>query len=557
MKRLLLICDDKDFVEWIDAEISTETGRFIRTLDSLDFFIPQWRAAGGADYIIMPETVVHSDQDLLKAYKAAKEEYPETTLLLIYYRESDELIKKLEEEGNICLSYNDLDTGVLDELIRTKKNLSIRPAFDEVHIQNSQVEQPIKAAEIQGRVDQSVVIAAEDNLEVTDSPKKDESTSSGTVSETDKLIPIEWCNSEEDISKGEHQKALTIDSESNKQSIPIDTPNYEDSVPKNKEIKEQQILKKSRTTASEQQEKLARIKERIIIEKKIVKVHVPIHFNSKLVSVVSLYPRAGATFVTANFARMLGENKIPVAVLEPVFGDRGSTYYDLMHGEKNAPKDWVSWADQIKRYGTVKQEKSWSSSGVTWITSSIEPIDNWTEEQNMMLLLAANRFPITLCDISSRYDDPHCKKIINMSDEIWVVADGDPLQLSFHYRTIDQLKQIYEGKTIRVIGNRWNKHINNSEWKEAVLLPVLSFVPELGTVVIKHLWNGKMAWDDAKLKNNLASSFKTMARLIIAKEMYQIIRKQYGIGAKLKAIFKQIKSLEDEKQLETTSRSER
>lgn len=545
MKRLFLISDDKDFAEWIEEELA-DTGRFIRSLDSLDFFFPQWIAAGGADVIIIPETAIQSEETLLKIYRTVHTESPETIFLLIYHRDDDELTNQLQRDGNICVSYNDLDTGLLEELIRNNggKNLS-RPQ-SENHVQPKThiaatmeivKDKPFETLQvIPGPVlDETINDNQNTNAESTSNnvdphpslPKETPKVEPMSVVETTKVHTVQ---NEKYTQPSERKQVDNIDS----------TPNI------NREPDSDYTKPRKKRSSAEQKQKLAGIKERIIIEQNIVTVHVPVHFNSMLVSIVSLYPRAGATFITSNFARMLGENKVPVAVLEPVYEDVGSTYYDLMHGERNAPKEWKSWAEQIKQSGSVRQDKTWSSDGVTWIPSSVEPVNNWTEELNMKLLLAANRFPVTLCDISSRYNEPHCKKILGMSDEIWVVADGDPVQLSHHYRTIDKMKQEYENKTIRVIGNRWNQYIKNSEWKEAVLLPLLTHVPDLGTIVLKQLWNGKMAWDDAKLKNVLAIPFKPMARSVMAKEMYHLIKKHYGFGARIRNIINQMKSLDDE-----------
>ncbi|WP_169091035.1 hypothetical protein [Paenibacillus sp. PL91] len=541
MKRLFLISDDKDFAEWIEDELS-ETGRFIRSLDSFDFFFPQWNASQGADFIIFPETVIPSDEHLLKIYDSVHTESPDTVFLFIYHRDEDDLTNLLRNDGNICVSYNDLDAGLLESLIR--KDVTPKVVSEEQH-QSIFEETKIPTLKLEAEK----IISSRPNEETKDDKKpvlKIEPIPEPIIVEVRPLIKAE--SKIQDLSKevafpetsqNDHEEKLSKRTPAQQlvtapHKTQLNVPAVEVAKPR-----------KKRSTA-EQKEKLARIKERIIIEEKIVTIHVPVHYNSKLISVISLYPRAGATFIISNFARMLGENKVPVAVLEPVFENTGSTYFELMHGEVNAPKNWKSWAEQIKHTGSVKHENLWSSHGVTWIPSSIEPIKGWRDEDNMKLLLSANRYPITLCDISSRHDEEHCKKIMSMSDEIWVVADGDPIALNHHYKTIDKLKVEFENITIRVIGNRWNQYIKTSEWKEAVLLPIITQIPDLGTIVLKQIWSGKMAWDDTKLKNILSHPFKPMARSVVAKEMYHLFKKNYGFRAKLKNIFQEMKSLDDE-----------
>jgi hypothetical protein len=508
MKRLFLISDDNDFTEWIEEELA-EYGRFVRSLDSLDFFFPQWKAAGSVDVIILPETVIVSEEAFLKMYETVKSESPETRFLFIYHREEDHILQSLNRNGNVCVNYNELDTGLLEErLVQSDKYVS--------PLRQVQQQSPEKEAPKTQRY-QPESINEFDHTHVDDD----------SVEANKLFAPIRPPATE-----------LTVE------HVPAPTKRKREEEPESSQPETERPRKKR--TTDEQKEKLQRIKGRIIIEEKIVTVHVPVHFNSLLVSVISLYPRAGATFVTSNFALMLGENKVPVAVLEPVLEMVGSTYYELMYGDKNAPKDWVSWAEQLQSQGYIKQENVWSKGGVTWIPSSVEPIQNWTEEQTMKLLLAAKRYPVTLCDVSSNYNDPQCQKILSMSDEIWIVTDGDPIQLSHHYRTIDHLKSEYPGKNLKVVGNRWNRYIKQAEWKEAVSLPSLTLIPDLGGIVLKHMWNGKMVWEDEKLKNILAVPFKPLARTVMAKEMYHLIKKQYGLRAKVGAFFKQMKSLDDE-----------
>ncbi|MGO4695526.1 hypothetical protein AB4Z50_14735 [Paenibacillus sp. 2TAB26] len=513
MKRLFLISDDNDFSEWIVDELA-ETGRFTRSIDSFDFFIPQWSASQGADYIIFTDSVVTSDENLLRIYRAIRKESPETVFLFIHHRDENDLTKLLVAEGNLCVSYNELEAGLMDSLIKQHVTRESMPI-----IQKQLTEENLRVSKT--------------NFEIQEKSKFPQQLEEVT----EVFIDI---NERSNSIDGNKDELLSGDMLPGKQAEVLEhnTPNDETEV---KEFKPQ----KKRSSA-EQKEKLARIKERIIIEEKIITIHVPVHYNSKLISIVSLYPRAGSTFVTSNFARMLGENKVPVAVLEPVIENIGSTYYELMHGEVNAPKNWVSYAEQIKQSGSVHQDNIWSSHGVTWIPSGLEPIKEWNEENNLKLLLSANRFPVTICDISSRYNDHNCKKFMSISDEIWIVVDGDPVALNQHYKTIDKLKEEYDTKTIRIIGNRWNQYINNSEWKEAVLLPILTHIPDLGNIVLKQMWDGKMAWDDMKIKNILALPFKPMVRAVVAKEMYNMMKKNYGLSSKWKNIIKHIKNLDDE-----------
>ncbi|MFX3639823.1 MAG: hypothetical protein ACE3L7_14405 [Candidatus Pristimantibacillus sp.] len=491
MQRLFLIADDNDFAEWIIDELS-EFGRFVRTLDSMDYFMPQWNATG-ADVIILPESVIKSDESFWKIYFNVKKQNHEVLFLIIYHRNDDEFIEKLRENGNICVSYNDLDTGLLEQRLRFSKT-DITKIKDEM---NNEVEDSVTSSicEIENEFSEIKDINESENLPAT----------------------VEGLNVESHILPDTETTVLRTNT-----------------------------LPKKKKSAEEQKAKLNKIKDRFIIEEKIIKVSVPVHHNSILVSVISLYPRAGATFVVSNFARMLGENNVPVTVLEPPSDIVGSTIYEVMHGDENAPKEWMSWSEELQLKGHISQSMMWSMGGVNWVPASIEPVTNWADDQTLHILLAARKSPVTICDISSRHNEPHCKKIMSMSDEVWIVADGDPIQLNHHFSTIDKLRETYPEKKLKVIGNKWNEHIKDHEWKEAVSLPVITYIPDLGTSVYKHLWNGNMAWDDSKLKNSLVGPFKPLVREIVSKEIYYLFKKEYGLKAKVNGILGKFKLLDDE-----------
>ncbi|MBO7745811.1 hypothetical protein I8J29_16505 [Paenibacillus sp. MWE-103] len=518
--RLFLVYDDTDFEEWVIEELA-EYGRVIRSIESLDFFIPQWSSLDSpADVIIIPETVVQSDESFQRIYRSVRHESPGTVFLFIHYRTKDDLILLLEAEGNVCISFDELDADLLEASLR---GLTVD------HIPRKHLLQVPHISEIPTMfVENDDYIGAEE-VEAQPSLQKNDEDAPLPVAETNEP----WSIDREDDVVSENS---LIANDNRLVEEPIDSL-----------VKPQQAkTKKKNSTAEEQKVKLQKIKERIIIEERIVTIHVPVHFNSILISVLSLYPRAGATFVTSNFARMLGENKVPVAVFEPVLSSIGSTYFELLHGDMNAPKEWKSWAEQVQKNGYISNDKSWLSQGVNWIPANVRPTENWTDEQTMKLLIAAKRFPVALCDISSHYQEPRCKQILSMSDEIWIVTDGDPVQLNHRLQHIDELRIEYPGKPMKVIGNKWTCYIKQSEWREAVMLPTLSLIPDLGSTVIKLAWDGKLAWDDFKLKSTLFSPFKPMARAVMAKEIYALLKQHHGLKAKLKGIFSQLKTPEDE-----------
>ncbi|WP_054943706.1 hypothetical protein [Paenibacillus ihuae] len=118
MKRLFLLSEDPDFKEWITEELST-VGRFTRTLESFDFFFPQWAAATeneNVDILVVTETVIESDTAFLGICRSINRD-SNTLVIFIHYRDEDDLIQTLKDEKNICISWRDLEEGLIEKRI--------------------------------------------------------------------------------------------------------------------------------------------------------------------------------------------------------------------------------------------------------------------------------------------------------------------------------------------------------------------------------------------------------------------------------------------------------
>lgn len=118
MKRLFLLSEDSDFKEWITEELSN-VGRFTRSLESFDFFFPQWATANEnekIDFLVVTETVVQSDAAFLGICRSVNQD-SDTLVIFIHYRDEDDLIQTLKDEKNICISWRDLEEGLIEKRI--------------------------------------------------------------------------------------------------------------------------------------------------------------------------------------------------------------------------------------------------------------------------------------------------------------------------------------------------------------------------------------------------------------------------------------------------------
>lgn len=112
MNRIFLATPDRDETEWLADELS-EYGRIIRTIDSLDFFIPQWESVE-ANVVIFMESIIQSEESFQKLIRRIREDRPATTIMFIYYRDEDDFIQNLTNDGINCINYMDLEPGLVE-----------------------------------------------------------------------------------------------------------------------------------------------------------------------------------------------------------------------------------------------------------------------------------------------------------------------------------------------------------------------------------------------------------------------------------------------------------
>ena len=120
IRRIFLATPDRDEIEWLSDELS-DYGRIVRTIESLDFFVPQWETIEVTDVIFM-ESVIRSDESFKKLILKIRLDRPETQIMLIYHRDDDEFIESLTDDGINCVSYMDQSQASLKCVSRTEEH---------------------------------------------------------------------------------------------------------------------------------------------------------------------------------------------------------------------------------------------------------------------------------------------------------------------------------------------------------------------------------------------------------------------------------------------------
>lgn len=129
MNRIFLASEDRDESEWFSDELK-DFGRVVRTIDSLDFFIPQWESVD-ANIVIFMESIVHSEESFLKLLHNIRIEKPFVTIMFVFHRDEDDFVEELIKNGIICLSYLDLEPGVVETRL-----IGIEPPTALLYVEN-------------------------------------------------------------------------------------------------------------------------------------------------------------------------------------------------------------------------------------------------------------------------------------------------------------------------------------------------------------------------------------------------------------------------------------
>lgn len=122
MKRIFLATKDRDEHDWLSEELA-DYGRIVRTIDSLNFFVPQWESLP-TEVLIFLESVVESEESFIKLVKKIRLEQPDTTIMFIYYRDEDEFIHNISTEGANCINFIELEPGLVEQRLA-----SVAPSF--------------------------------------------------------------------------------------------------------------------------------------------------------------------------------------------------------------------------------------------------------------------------------------------------------------------------------------------------------------------------------------------------------------------------------------------
>ncbi|BCJ88163.1 P-loop NTPase family protein [Effusibacillus dendaii] len=239
---------------------------------------------------------------------------------------------------------------------------------------------------------------------------------------------------------------------------------------------------------------------------------------ARMISVISLHPQAGATFLTDNFSFYLAENQIPVAVIESSADP--PIWYDLLDGDAGAPHGWISWLEQLRDKGHLQKGIEWKRDDVHCFPQGKHSTPEASAEEAVKLFYFTKQFPVLFADLSNNWESPMAEESIRQSDEIWIVMTGDPIQMNNRLsRLIPFIERLNSRKKAVLIGNKWDSALDEYITPEIVSertgIEFVTAIQDLSHIPLMALWEGKKTIQTAVGKSMLRRPFQILAKRIL------------------------------------------
>ncbi|MDP5274093.1 serine/threonine-protein kinase [Chengkuizengella axinellae] len=251
------------------------------------------------------------------------------------------------------------------------------------------------------------------------------------------------------------------------------------------------------------------------------------HFQYKVILVGSMYGGAGATFTSVALARAFHEMKIKNALVE--YPTNVPELYSLLFGDKNKPNDYEFLMNQLNSSNSNLKHGNkieWDSGNTVWYplpTSSYTLLEESWSESEIFPLLFQVRKPITIIDISNRWDHQSIQQLCKSADEICFIVDSIPTKFcsatsQLNLNIAMELKQA--GKNVHFIVNRSLNSKIRKKWDEILPWSPSCYLPNLPyELVQEYIWKGKLIQDERESREKLRAGLYPFIKQIVPKKM--------------------------------------
>lgn len=252
-----------------------------------------------------------------------------------------------------------------------------------------------------------------------------------------------------------------------------------------------------------------------------------------VVAVGALYPGAGATFAALALARLLHDQGVPHAVIEPP--TPRAELYALLLAERHAPPGYRCY-NALGSVSGQAEEYRWTDGHTLWLPAEPDeeagpPI---ADPSYWFKLFHAIRRPVMIADIGAQWEHPAVEQLLDAATDIVYTADPfvHKLELPAVQRVLRQVQAwAGPGRRLHCFANKCPRKAE--AWLRLLPQRPVCVLPALDIDVLAAAeWNGRLPHDAPPVRRALRESMQPMINSLLPAEL-----RPSGGGGKLLRLF--------------------
>ncbi|MHC2181634.1 MULTISPECIES: serine/threonine-protein kinase [unclassified Paenibacillus] len=238
-----------------------------------------------------------------------------------------------------------------------------------------------------------------------------------------------------------------------------------------------------------------------------------------VVAVGALYPGAGATFAALALARLLHDQGVPHAVIEP--STPRAELHALLLAEGHAPPGYRCYNAPGGGFGQA-EERRWTDGHTLWLPAEPEeqagsPI---ADPSYWFKLFHAIRRPVLIADIGAQWEHPTVKQLLEVATDIVYIADPfvHKLELPAVQRVLRQVQAwVGPGRRLHCFANKCPRKAE--AWLRLLPQRPICVLPALDIAVLAAAeWNGRLPHDAPPVRRTLRESMQPWINNLLPSE---------------------------------------
>ncbi|CAM4206060.1 serine/threonine protein kinase [Paenibacillus alkaliterrae] len=238
------------------------------------------------------------------------------------------------------------------------------------------------------------------------------------------------------------------------------------------------------------------------------------HPEYLLISMISLSPGAGASFLTLTLAALLGHRNKSVSAVE-YSGLRPEWHAILSQRDRQtmaASSGKFACDDRYIQYIQQDHKVNWLAINPVRMSKSVN------EEQIFERMLGQTASSINIIDLSHKWQEPQAIELLRQSRV--VIAVGDPAVFKWQAAELQKLNQLEteiqnNGGSLAWIANKDIDFEGRKEWLTLFPSRPLAVIPRLSShSILQAQWAGRWITDHAQVRKRMLRAFQPVFTLL-------------------------------------------